>query len=115
MSQHRSLVAEQLLWLERELRIVGLWSEQAPHAEALMSSEPFCVDTLDFEQWLQWVFLPRMIALVQSGQSLPTNSAIAPMALERFKDKPEKMQPLIKRLQVLDHLLTEGCLPLLHN
>ncbi|MFT0211737.1 YqcC family protein [Pseudomonas sp. F1_0610] len=112
MSQHINLVAEQLLWLERELRVAGLWSEQAPDADALMSSEPFCVDRLDLEQWLQWVFLPRMIALVQSGQPLPAKSAIAPMALERFKDKLDKMQPLVKRLQALDHLLTEGHLPL---
>ncbi|WP_258876037.1 YqcC family protein, partial [Pseudomonas aeruginosa] len=28
--------------------------------EALASPEPFCVDTLALEQWLQWIFLPRM-------------------------------------------------------
>lgn len=111
MSQHASLVAEQLLWLERELRVSGLWSEQMPSAEALASVEPFCVDSMSLEQWLQWVFLPRMIALVQAGQPLPKKSSIAPMAEQQYQGQEKQMQPLIKRLHQLDHLLTNGHLP----
>lgn len=45
-------LAQCLLEIEAELRRLGWWSEQAPQATALASREPFCVDTLAFEQWL---------------------------------------------------------------
>ncbi|MEF0565218.1 YqcC family protein, partial [Pseudomonas aeruginosa] len=50
-------LADQLLLIERELRALGWWSESSPAPEALASPEPFCVDTLALEQWLQWIFL----------------------------------------------------------
>lgn len=63
-------VAEQLLLIERELRVLGWWSESPPSAQALASREPFCVDTLEFQQWLQWIFLPRMkVILEQIGRA----------------------------------------------
>jgi len=50
-------IAEQLLLIERELRVQGWWGEVSPSAEALLSVEPFLDRYLDFEQWLQWIFL----------------------------------------------------------
>ncbi|OYW90485.1 MAG: pseudouridine synthase, partial [Pseudomonadales bacterium 32-61-5] len=46
-------LAEQLLLIERELRVLGVWEALSPDPQALASREPFCVDTLSFEQWLQ--------------------------------------------------------------
>ncbi|MCQ3971707.1 YqcC family protein, partial [Klebsiella pneumoniae] len=45
-------IAQQLLLIERELRTLDLWSVEPPAPEDLASVEPFCVDTLRFEQWL---------------------------------------------------------------
>ncbi|HBZ98732.1 MAG TPA: pseudouridine synthase, partial [Pseudomonas sp.] len=36
-------IAQQLLLIERELRVLGLWSVDSPAPEALASVEPFCV------------------------------------------------------------------------
>jgi uncharacterized protein YqcC (DUF446 family) len=68
--------------IEFEMRAVGIWGQVAPDTDQLGSALPFCVDTLRFEQWLQWVFLPRMRGLMRNHQPLPTTSAIAPMAQE---------------------------------
>ncbi|MCF5282706.1 pseudouridine synthase, partial [Pseudomonas syringae] len=46
-------VAEQLLLIERELRVLGWWDTTPPSEQALASQEPFSVDTLEFAQWLQ--------------------------------------------------------------
>lgn len=73
-------IASLLIDLEAVLRTAGLWEREAPGAEALASVEPFCVDTLEFPQWLQWVFLPRMSALISAGMPLPDRSGIAEMA-----------------------------------
>lgn len=64
-------LADQLLLIERELRALGWWSESSPAPEALASPEPFCVDTLALEQWLQWIFLPRMKLILESDSALP--------------------------------------------
>jgi len=71
MDARLSDVAQQLLLIERELRVLGLWASAPPSPVALASAEPFCVDTLEFEEWLQWIFLPRMKAILEDNQPLP--------------------------------------------
>jgi len=77
-------LAGALLELERELRALELWSVQAPSSAALASREPFCVDTLTFELWLQWVFLPRMAQIIESDGVVPPGCHIQPMGEEAF-------------------------------
>ena len=106
MDPRYALLADQLLLIERELRVLGWWADSAPSAEALASVEPFCVDTLAFEQWLQWVFFPRMLTLLDNAQPLPQAFAVAPyyeMALAA--DHPQR-DILLAALQELDALFT---------
>ncbi len=77
-------VAGLLLELEATLHDLGLWAEDVPHPQALASVQPFCIDTLAFEQWLQFVFLPRMHTLLDAGAALPPSCAIAEMGEIRF-------------------------------
>ncbi|MDP3814161.1 YqcC family protein [Pseudomonas sp.] len=99
------LVAEQLLLIERELRVQGWWEAQAPSAQALSSQQPFCVDTLAFEQWLQWIFLPRMKQLLETGAALPKVSGIQPMAEQVYGGQAEKARRLIQLLGEFDRLI----------
>ena len=57
--------------LELGLRELGLWSDNRPDAESLSSTLPFCYDTLEIEQWLQFIFLGRMRELLEQGDDLP--------------------------------------------
>ena len=98
-------VAEQLLLIERELRVQGWWEIQPPSDEALASPEPFCVDTLAFEQWLQWIFLPRMKQLLESAAALPTASGIQPMAEQVYQGEMERARELIRLLGEFDQLI----------
>ena len=43
--------------LELELKQRSLWQMAPPTAEAMASTLPFCMDTLDFHQWLQFVLI----------------------------------------------------------
>ncbi|WP_339451882.1 YqcC family protein [Pseudomonas sp. EA_5y_Pfl2_R50] len=92
-------IADQLLLIERELRTQGWWDEAPPSAEALSSVEPFSVDTLDFEQWLQWIFLPRMKMLLEQDLPLPKVSGIQEMAEMVFAQR--NLQGKDRQLQVL--------------
>lgn len=103
MQQWHAL-ADVLLELERELRALGLWSPQPPSTADLSSQEPFCLDTLDFEQWLQWVFIPRMAAIIEAGGSMPPGCNIQPMAEESLAHLGRRRHELLSILGRIDRL-----------
>ena len=105
MDSRYALLADQLLLIERELRRLGWWAETAPSAQALASVEPFCVDTLAFEHWLQWVLLVRMKAIIEAGGALPAVSGIAPMAEMAFQGRLEQAAGLLAMLGEFDQLI----------
>lgn len=105
MDARLSAVADQLLLIERELRVLGMWSAEPPPAEALASQQPFCVDTLDLEAWLQWIFLPRMKQLLEAAAPLPAASGILPMAEERYKGRAAEVAALLAAIGEFDRLI----------
>ena len=105
MAQRIAMLAEQLLLIEKELRGLGLWGEQQPDPQALASQEPFCVDTLSFEQWLQWIFLPRMKVILEEGRALPATSGICAMAEMVYRDDAQRAAGLIQALERFDVLI----------
>lgn len=70
MPSHTALL-DALGQLEQTLQQEGLWQQQAPAADALLSQVPFCADTLTIESWLQFVLLPRLHELAANGLPLP--------------------------------------------
>ncbi|WP_439860960.1 YqcC family protein [Pseudomonas sp. MBLB4136] len=98
-------IAEQLLLIERELRAQGWWSEQPPTAQALASRQPFCVDSMALEQWLQWIFLPRMKQMLEAGAALPSVSGIQPMAEQVYSERSAQAAELIRLLGEFDRLI----------
>lgn len=103
---HVRQLADSLLQTETELRQLDLWATQVPPDEAFQSTAPFCVDTLTFPQWLQFVFVERMKVLIENDQPLPTVSGIAPMAEEYFRGQQLPSQKLINALERMDQLLS---------
>ncbi|NVK54004.1 MAG: YqcC family protein [Alteromonadaceae bacterium] len=75
--QHRG--AALLMRLKSVMITADIWSSQMPSAQALASQQPFACDTLTFEQWLQFIFIPRLDALFSRGEIAPPMS-ILPMA-----------------------------------
>lgn len=100
-------VAEQLLLIERELRVLGWWSESPPSAQALASHEPFCVDTLEFQQWLQWIFLPRMKVILEQDLPLPNASGILEMAEMVYASRQREARVLQQLLARFDQVIAE--------
>ncbi|MFJ2985950.1 MULTISPECIES: YqcC family protein [unclassified Pseudomonas] len=101
-------IADHLLLIERELIVQGWWQDEPPSDEALESTVPFAVDTMSFEQWLQWIFLPRMKIIIELGQPLPNASGILVMAETVFVDRPEQSRELRRLLAEFDQLI-EAC------
>lgn len=95
-----------LIDLEYELRRAQLWGSMPPSDTALASIEPFCVDTMLFQDWLQFVFLPRMRLLLSNRDPLPNQCNIATMAETVWMGTPAA-KPVIAVLQAFDASLND--------
>ena len=74
----RSAIAAQLIDLEAALRQLDLWSDESPSQEALSSEQPFAMDSLEFEEWLQFIFLPTLYEVLASGGALQSGARLRP-------------------------------------
>lgn len=91
--------------VEYELRRLDLWHDGPPAPEAFLSTVPFALDTMELHQWLRWIFLARMRALVDAGGPMPSGCAVAPMAEEFYKHGGRNVTGLVACLRQLDRLL----------
>ena len=82
-------------------------ANDAPCCRGVLSEEPFSIDTMSAEEWLQWVFIPRMQALLESGSALPHKIAISPYIEEAMKEFDE-LQQLLTPLVALEELLNNN-------
>ncbi len=98
-------MADILLGLEKELRRRSLWQSSPPPPHLLLSDKPFCIDTLEFHQWLQFIFIERMKTIVETQALLPQASGIAVMAEEVYKDDLVAMRELLNLLALFDQLI----------
>jgi uncharacterized protein YqcC (DUF446 family) len=98
-------IADVLLEVEATLRTSGKWDAYRPPQEALVSSQPFCFDTLRFEQWLQWIFLPRMKQILEHSQPLPRKSGIFAYAQESLHKNDSPAANLLTLIKRFDDLI----------
>lgn len=85
---------------------LGLHSTASPSPEAFASVQPFCVDTMNFPEWIQFVFLPKLEGMLDGSEPMPSWCDVAPMAEEYFRNLEQDGQALIEALRVLDERVT---------
>ncbi|MCH8531492.1 MAG: YqcC family protein [Saccharospirillum sp.] len=91
--------------LEDELRRLEYWSDVPPSAQAMASQEPFAVDTLSLPEWLQWIYLQRLRALLEANAELPTGALVKPYAEEYFAANRGPAGELIRIIDRIDAYL----------
>ena len=84
-TEKRDNLSKLLDQLEAEMREQALWQGSPPPRDAFESSVPFFADRMAFAEWLQWVFVARMRAIIEGGHPLPDSCQIAPMAEESLR------------------------------
>jgi uncharacterized protein YqcC (DUF446 family) len=107
MGDKHIAVAEILIDIEKELREMRLWEFESPSEEALASTQPFAIDTLNFPQWLQFIFIPRLYFIGEQHLPLPNVSGVKPMAEEYFGVMNFNSAALVAHLEKMDKLLSE--------
>ena len=105
-SDHHVL-ADLLMDLQMAMQDCDVWECEVPTEESLQSSEPFCIDTMKFEQWLRFVMIERFKTMLATGSDLPVRCHISPMAEEAFKDRPHaKVRHVVTCLNRIDQHLS---------
>ncbi|CAM3460825.1 YqcC family protein [Parendozoicomonas haliclonae] len=99
MSQEVSAL---LVELEEVLRQEGHWTTITPSFEALSSQEPFCIDTLSVLEWLQWLYIPRLRAMIEHGSALPKGAQVHPYAEEALKGIASGREAILEVVARLD-------------
>lgn len=102
----QTTIAEVLIDIEAQLRQLGMWDKIPPSSQALLSTEPFCVDTLTLPQWLQFIFIPTIYKMLEEQEVLPERCGIAPMAEEFFRGTGLAIADLLSSLERMDELLS---------
>lgn len=82
-------VAAGIAEVEAELRRLGRWADEPPAPEAFESSVAFHGDTMAFEQWLQFVLVPRVRSVLGGEGSLPVRSAVGAYAVRALDGDPD--------------------------
>ncbi|RLV58850.1 YqcC family protein [Parashewanella curva] len=100
------LIQQKLQLIEQMLKKHDLWSAQTPTTEQLSSTTPFAYDVMPFEQWLQFIFIPKIQFLIDSEQALPSSMSISPMA-EHVWGQQAQLEPLIELLKATDTLFND--------
>lgn len=93
-----------LMELRQAMERLDLWQAVPPSPEAFSSQVPFSLDTLSPEEWLQWIFIPRMSALIESQTDLPREIAISPYIEEALKEYDD-VELLLAPLRKIEALL----------
>ena len=86
--------------IESSMRAAGWWTPAPPPPERMDFQAAFGADTLAFQEWLQWVLVPR-IRVGLAGGGLPGHSEVAAYAVRELDGVPEA-DALIQALLELD-------------
>jgi uncharacterized protein YqcC (DUF446 family) len=101
---------EKALEIEKELRRSGRWSNEPLAAEKLKDMGAFGENTMCFEEWLQFILVPRIREIVRTKDSFPTGSMIASYAIRVLDGDPESAT-LHELLYELDRIVNQDPKP----
>ena len=99
-------VAEKIDQIEAEMKRIGMWSEKPPTADQLDFHRAFGGDKLAFEQWLLFVFIPRVHQIINESGQFPAKSQVHDQAFREWKmwgDAPD-VDDLLSLLRQFDAL-----------
>ena len=96
-----------LVELEAELKAQKIWSSVQPTQMQLSSQVPFAADVMPFENWLQFIFIPRFHQILTTEVSLPQNMKLAPMAEISFAQNYGNVTEILKKI---DSVFAESAL-----
>ncbi len=74
--------------IEREMQELGIWQSEPLPPEMMEFEAAFGADKLSFEQWIQFVLIPRVRDIASSGGTFPASSNVGAQAARCFSGLP---------------------------
>ena len=97
------VVAAKLDEIEEEMKRVELWQERPLRPEQYNFTSAFATDTMSYDQWLQFIFVPRVRSIISARGEFPASSSVGAQAVREFDTYPNA-QRLITLLSEFDRL-----------
>ncbi|APE29922.1 hypothetical protein BOX17_02455 [Halomonas aestuarii] len=97
--------------LEATMKAASLWRMERPEPGAFDSVQPFCIDTMSLPQWLRFVFIVRLEALVEARAPMPATCDVAPAVeawLTQEGARASDRLLLCRVVEEIDRLVTEN-------
>jgi uncharacterized protein YqcC (DUF446 family) len=97
-------ILEAVRAIEGDMRRIGYWSEIAPRGTDVTQ----LYAGVSFEQWLQFVFLPSVVAAAHSGdfgQVPPYRVGLAALRQYDYHSVVEEAHPLMRLCRELENLI----------
>ncbi len=94
------LMSESVTALTEAMKANNLWPSRAPSSYELASTIPFSVDRLDFNEWLAFIFCPKLKSLLAQGADIPMMS-LSPALEVYLPDCPDEVKRAVKAIDVL--------------
>ncbi len=89
--------------IEAELKALHAWSDPPLNPEKLNDMGAFGSNTMSFEEWIQFILLDRINQIIESKDTLPSESMVAVYAVRQF-DGMDDYNNLLDLLQQLDDM-----------
>lgn len=100
-----------LLELEASMKAADLWRMPTPDAEAFASQQPFCIDTMSLPQWIRFVFIARLNALMDARAAMPAKCEVAPAVaayLQQEKTPAHHQLLIVRAVEKVDQIVIES-------
>ncbi|EHJ92193.1 hypothetical protein KUC_2138 [Vreelandella boliviensis LC1] len=100
-----------LLELEASMKAADLWRMPTPDAEAFASQQPFCIDTMSLPQWIRFVFIARLNALIDARAAMPAKCEVAPAVaayLQQEKTPAHHQLLIVRAVEKVDQVVTDS-------
>ena len=95
-----------LVRIRDEMQHIGMWDIPKLMPEQLEDMGAFGSNTMAFEQWLRWVFIPNIQTLLEKGGPWPQSSDVGVYAIRNF-DGNNDASELVSILCKFDELFSE--------
>ncbi|HEU0176863.1 MAG TPA: YqcC family protein [Blastocatellia bacterium] len=107
MRTTRDRIQAKIAEIEHEMKRIGYWQSEPLRPEQYEFRSAFAMDTMTFSQWLQFIFIPRVNSLIETGEELPRDSHNGAQAVREF-DGDDQAQRLVALLSEFDEIVRLG-------
>jgi uncharacterized protein YqcC (DUF446 family) len=105
MGTTREQIQAKITEIEHEMKRIGYWQNDPLRPEQYQFRMAFALDTMAFSQWLQFIFIPRVKNLLETGEKFPPDSDNAAQAVREF-DGDDEAQGLVALLSEFDEIIS---------